>query len=67
VLAGGFVFGVCSGLAILRGAALSRWLRLTAIGIGIAVLIRRASFPALFAFVIWSIIVSSSCTCALGP
>jgi hypothetical protein len=58
VLAGGFTFGVCSGLAILRGAALPTWLGWVAIVIGIAVLIPPASFPALFAFVIWSIIVS---------
>jgi len=58
VLAGGFIFGVCSGLAILRGAALPKWLGWVAIVIGIAVLIPPASFPALFAFVIWSIVVS---------
>ncbi|MFI4993413.1 MAG: hypothetical protein ACHQCH_07345 [Solirubrobacterales bacterium] len=58
VLAGGFIFGVCSGLAILRGAALPKWLGWIAIVIGIAVLIPPASFPALLAFLIWSIIVS---------
>ena len=58
VLAGGFIFGVCSGLAILRGAALPKWLGWVAIVIGIAVLIPPASFPALLAFLIWSIIVS---------
>lgn len=58
VLAGGFLFGVCSGLAILRGAALPRWLGWVAIVIGIAVLIPPASFPALLAFVIWSIVVA---------
>jgi hypothetical protein len=58
VLAGGFIFGVCSGLAILRGAALPKWLGWVAIVIGIAVLIPPASFPALLAFLIWSVIVS---------
>lgn len=58
VLAGGFVFGSCSGLAILRGAALPKWLGWVAIVIGIAVLIPPASFPALFGFVVWSIVVS---------
>jgi len=58
VLAGGFVFGVCGGLAILRGAALPKWLGWVAIVIGIAVLIPPASFPALFAFLLWSIVVS---------
>ncbi len=58
LLAGGFTFGVCSGIAILRGAALPTWLGWVAIVIGIATLIPPTSFPALFAFVIWSIIVS---------
>jgi hypothetical protein len=58
VLAGGFVFGVCAGLAIMRGAALPKWLGWAAIVIGIATLIPPASFPALFAFLIWSVIVS---------
>jgi hypothetical protein len=58
LVAGGFIFGVCSGLAILRGAALPTWLGWVAIVIGVAVLIPPATFPALFAFVVWSIIVS---------
>src|SRR5664279_4749507 len=58
VLAGAFLFGVCSGLAILRGAALPKWLGWVAIVIGIAVLVPPASFPALLAFVIWSIVVA---------
>ncbi len=58
VLAGGFIFGLCAGLAILRGAALPKWLGWVAIVIGIATLIPPSSFPALFAFVIWSVIVS---------
>ncbi len=58
VLAGGFIFGVCSGLAILRGAALPKWLGYAAIVIGIATLVPPASFPALLAFVLWSIVVA---------
>jgi hypothetical protein len=58
VLAGGFVFGICSGLAILRGAPLPKWLGWVAIVIGIATLIPPASFPALLAFVIWSVVVA---------
>jgi hypothetical protein len=59
VLAGGFVFGVCSGLAIMRAAALPRWLGWTAIVIGIAVLIPPAGEVALLAFVVWWVIVAS--------
>ena len=58
VLAGAFIFAMCSGLAILRGAALPKWLGWIAIVLGIAALIPPASFPALFGFLIWSIIVS---------
>jgi hypothetical protein len=58
ILAGAFVFGISSGLAILRGARLPKWLGWVAIVMGIAVLIPPASFPALLAFAIWSIIVS---------
>ena len=58
VLAGGFVFGICAGIAILRGAALPKWLGWAAIVIGIATIVPPASFPALLAFVVWSIVVS---------
>ncbi len=58
ILAGAFVFAICSGLAILRGAALPKWLGWVAIVLAIAVLIPPAGFPALFGFVIWSIVVS---------
>lgn len=58
VLAGAFVFAICSGLAILRGAALPKWLGWVAVVLGIAAIIPPASFPALIGFVIWSIIVS---------
>lgn len=58
VIGGGFVFGVCAGLAILRGAALPRWLGWVAVVIGVAALVPPVSFPSLLAFVIWSIVVS---------
>ncbi|HEV3319103.1 MAG TPA: hypothetical protein VG053_05120 [Solirubrobacteraceae bacterium] len=58
VLGGAFVFAICSGLAILRGAALPKWLGWVAIVLGIAALVPPASFPALLGFLIWSVIVS---------
>jgi hypothetical protein len=58
VIGGAFVFAICSGLAILRGAALPKWLGWVAIVLGIVVLVPPASFPALLGFVIWSVIVS---------
>jgi hypothetical protein len=58
VQAGEFVFGVCGGLAILRGAALPKWLGWVAIVIGVVVLIPSASFYALLAVAIWSVVVS---------
>ncbi len=58
ILAGGFVFGICAGIAILRGAALPKWLGWAAIVIGIATIVPPASFPALLAFIVWSIVVS---------
>jgi hypothetical protein len=57
VLAGAFVFGVCSGIAILRGAELPTWLGWVAIVLGVGALIPPASFPALIGFVLWSIVV----------
>lgn len=58
VLAGAFILAICSGLAILGGAALPRWLGWVAIVLAIVVLIPPASFPALIGFMVWSIIVS---------
>ena len=58
ILAGAFVFAISSGLAILRGAALPKWLGWVAIVLAIAVLIPPAGFPALFGFGLWSIVVS---------
>jgi hypothetical protein len=58
VLAGAFILAVCAGLAILRGAALPTWMGWVAIVIGIAALIPPASFPALFALLIWTLIAS---------
>jgi hypothetical protein len=56
VLAGGCVFGLSAGLAILRGAALPKWLGWLAIVIGI-VSATPASFFAFLAAMVWSLIV----------
>lgn len=58
IVGGGFIFGVCAGLAILRGAALPRWLGWAAIVIGVAALVPPISLGALMAFLIWSIVVA---------
>jgi hypothetical protein len=58
LLAGAFIFGVASGLAILRGAALPKWLGWVAIVLGIVVLIPPTAFLALIGFVLWSLVVS---------
>jgi len=58
VLAGAFVFGVCSGLAILRGAALPKWLGWVAIVIGIVTIVPPASMFALLAFIVWTVVVA---------
>jgi hypothetical protein len=67
ILAGAFVFAVASGLAILRGARLPKWLGWVAIVLGIAALIPPASFPALLGFAIWSVIVSILIYRRTGP
>jgi hypothetical protein len=65
--AGEFVFGICGGLAILRGAELPNWLGWVAVVIGVVTLIHMTSivvliphlgFYVVFAFVIWSAVVS---------
>lgn len=65
--AGEIVFAVCGGLAILRGAGLPNWLGWVALVIGVLTLIHTSTivmliphmgFYALFAFVIWSAVVS---------
>ncbi len=58
ILGGAFVFGVCAGIAILRGAALPKWLGWVAILLGIVTLFPPIGFFALFGFVIWVVIVS---------
>ncbi|MGA8363210.1 MAG: hypothetical protein WB709_01675 [Solirubrobacteraceae bacterium] len=58
VLAGAFVFGISSGLAILRGAALPKWLGWVAIVLGVVALIPPTGFFALLGFVIWTVIAS---------
>ena len=57
VVAGGLVFGVASGLAILRGSQLPKWLGWVAIVIGLAIP-TPADFPALMALAVWTVIVS---------
>ena len=58
ILAGAFVFGVCAGIAILRGAALPKWLGWVIVVLGIVTLFPPVGFFALFGFVIWVVIVS---------
>jgi hypothetical protein len=67
IIGGAFLLAVASGLAILRGALLPRWLGWVAIVLGIAALIPPASFPALLVFVIWSIVVSILMYRRTGP
>jgi hypothetical protein len=67
VLGGAFLFAIASGLAILRGARLPRWLGWVAIVLAIAVLVPPASFPALLVFAIWSVIVSILIYRRTGP
>lgn len=57
VPAGGLVFGVAGGVAILRGAALPKWLGWVLIVIGIA-LCTPALFPALLVLLLWIIVAS---------
>jgi hypothetical protein len=49
---------VASGLAILRGAALPRWLGWAAIVIGILALVLPIAFLALLLLLIWILVVS---------
>jgi hypothetical protein len=59
VLCGAFLFAISSGIAVLRGAALPKWLGWVAIVIAVLALVPTpATLPALFALVIWSVIVS---------
>lgn len=57
-LAGAFLFGLGSGIAILRGAALPKWLGWVAIVIGVAAVIPPVSVVALLALVLWTAVVS---------
>jgi hypothetical protein len=58
VVGGAFLLAFGSGLAILRGAPLPKWLGWVAVVLGTAALIPPASFPSLLGFAIWSVIVS---------
>lgn len=57
VSAGGFVFGIGSGLAILRGAPLPNWLGWVAVVIGILT-VSPAGLAGLVALIFWTAIVS---------
>lgn len=67
VVGGAFLLAIGSGLAILRGAALPKWLGWVAIVLGIAALVPPASFPSLLGFAIWSAIVSILIYRRIGP
>jgi len=67
IIGGAFLFAIASGLAILRGAQLPKWLGWVAIVMGIAVLIPPVSFPVLLVFVIWSVVVSIMIYLRTGP
>jgi hypothetical protein len=58
LLVGVCVFSLASGVAILRGAALPKWLGWVAIVMGIAAVIPPAFFPVVIVLVLWSITVS---------
>ena len=57
-LIAGFVFSLCSGIAILRGSLLPRWLGWVAIVIAIVFLVPPAGFGGLLALILWSAVVS---------
>jgi hypothetical protein len=57
ILAGAFVFGISSGLAIIRGALLPVWLGWVAIVLGIVAVIPPIGFAAFIGFVAWSAVV----------
>ena len=58
VIAGGFLFALPAGLAILRGGQLPKWLGWVAVVLGIFFVIPPLIFPALFGTLLWSLIVS---------
>jgi hypothetical protein len=58
IIGGAFILAISSGLAILRGAQLPRWLGWVVIVLGIAAIVPPASFPALLGFAIWTLVVS---------
>lgn len=58
VIGGGLLFALPSGLAILRGAALLKWLGWVGVVLGICFVIPFLIFPALLGTLVWTVIVS---------
>jgi hypothetical protein len=58
IFVGGFVFGLCNGVAILRSRMLPAWLGWVAIVMAIVFLVPPAGFAGLLLLVLWSIAVS---------
>lgn len=59
VIAGGFLFALSAGLAILRGGQLPKWLGWVAVVLGVFFVIPPLIFPALLGTLLWSLIVSA--------
>jgi hypothetical protein len=57
IVAGAFVFGLASGLAIIRGAELPTWLGWVAIVLGV-IAFTPAGLASLLGFVVWSCVVA---------
>jgi hypothetical protein len=58
VIVGGCVFGLSSGLAILRGAPLPRWLGWIAIVMAVAFVVPPAIIAAFALLILWSLVVA---------
>ena len=58
VIVGGFLFALPSGLAILRGAELPKWLGWVGVVLGVLFVIPPAIFVAMLGTLVWTVIVS---------
>ena len=67
VIGGGLLFALPSGLAILRGAELPKWLGWVAVALGIFFVIPFLIFPALLGTLVWTAIVSVMIYLRSGP